>query len=114
MRFADVDSFPIIPTQISLENLERLRLIEINKKFLHYSNENKYRELRQSTGLNKMLEEYVIDNENNLPSNEYKIVASEFAIMVRGFGQFLQGLLGNGFLRYIIDCNLQGDQYGIC
>ena len=38
-----------------------------------------------------MLEEYVIDNENNLPSNEYKIVASEFAIMVRGFGHFLQG-----------------------
>ena len=31
--FADVDSFPIIPTQISLENLERLRLIEINKNF---------------------------------------------------------------------------------
>ena len=95
--FADVDSFPIIPTQISLENLERLRLIEINKNF-HYSNENKYRELRQSTGLNKMLEEYVIDNENNLPSNEYKIVASEFAIMVRGFGQFFaRACLGTDF-----------------
>lgn len=95
--FADIDSFPIIPTQISLENLERLRLIEINKNF-HYSNENKYRELRQSTGLNKMLEEYVIDNENNLPSNEYKIVASEFAIMVRGFGQFFaRACLGTNF-----------------
>ena len=34
----------------------------------------------------------------NLPSNEYKIVASEFAIMVRGFGQFLQGpALGTDF-----------------
>ena len=45
-----------------------------------------------------MLEEYVIDNENNLPSNEYKIVASEFAIMVRGFGQFFARVcLGTDF-----------------
>lgn len=95
--FADVDRFPIIPTQISLENLERLRLIEINKKF-HYSNENKYRELRQSIGLNKMLEQYVKDNENKMPSNEYQIVANEFAIMVRGFGQFFaRACLGTDF-----------------
>lgn len=95
--FDDVDRFPIIPTQISLENLERLRLIEINKNF-HYGNENKYKQLRESSGLNEMLEQYVKDNENKMPINEYQIIVKEFAIMVRGFGQFFaRACLGTDF-----------------
>ena len=31
VAFSDLDAFPLVPTQIALENLERLRLIEINK-----------------------------------------------------------------------------------
>lgn len=95
--FDDVDRFPIIPTQVSLENLERLRLIEINKNF-HYSNREKYRQLRNSSGLNRILKQYVNDNESELPPNEYQIVVKEFAIMVRGFGQFFaRACLGTNF-----------------
>ncbi len=95
--FEDVEKFPIVPTQISLENLERLRLIEINKSF-HYDNESRYRELKQAKGLNKMLEQYVKDNENQMPVNEYQIVTKEFAVMVRGFGQFFaRACLGTDF-----------------
>lgn len=95
--FEDVEKFPIVPTQISLENLERLRLIEINKDF-HYSNTSQYKTLRKSKGLNKMLEQYVKDNEKKMSAKEYQIVTKEFTIMVRAFGQFFaRACLGTDF-----------------
>lgn len=95
VAFPDLDSFPLVPTQISLENLERLRLIEINKS-AKYNNPSKYEELKHSVKITS--DNFVNDNASVFNINEYQIIYDEFVILVRGFGQFFaRACLGADF-----------------
>lgn len=95
VAFIDLDAFPLVSTQIALENLERLRLIEINKTS-KYSNAEKYEELKFS--VKNVTNAFVEDNKQNFKVNEYQIVYDEFVILIRGFGQFFaRACLGENF-----------------
>lgn len=83
--FQDQESFPVIPTQISLENLERLRLIEVNK-LSKYDNPQKYKELEHS--IKSICDCFIRDNSNVLNPSEYEVVFDEYVVLIRGFGQF--------------------------
>lgn len=85
VAFSDLDVFPLVPTQIALENLERLKLIEINKSS-KYSKAEKYKDLRYS--VRKVVNAFVEDNKQNFDTNDYQIIYDEFVILIRGFGQF--------------------------
>lgn len=85
VAFSDLDAFPLVPTQIALENLERLRLIEINK-VSKYGNAERYEDLKCS--VKKVAEDFVEDNKQNFNINDYQIIYGEFVILIRGFGQF--------------------------
>lgn len=95
IAFSDLDTFPLVPTQIALENLERLRLIEINKGS-KYGISEKYEDLKYS--VKKVVSTFVEDNKQNFDVNDYQIVYDEFVILIRGFGQFFaRACLGEDF-----------------
>lgn len=95
VAFSDLDVFPLVPTQIALENLERLRLIEIDKGS-KYGDAEKYKDLKCS--VNKVISTFVEDNKQNFDVNDYQIVYGEFVILIRGFGQFFaRACLGKDF-----------------
>lgn len=95
VAFSDLNEFPLVSTQIALENLERLRLIEVNKGS-KYGNADAYECLKCS--VKKMVTAFIEDNKHNLDVNEYQIVYGEFVILVRGFGQyFARACLGADF-----------------
>lgn len=95
IAFENHEKFPLVPTQISLENLERLRLIETHKT-AKYNDETKYSILKES--VKQVSSQFVRDNERNFNKNEYEIVYNEFVILIRGFGQFFaRACLGESF-----------------
>ena len=95
VALSDLDAFPLVPTQIALENLERLRLIEINKGS-KYGNAEKYEDLKRN--VKKVSDAFVEDNKQNFDMNDYQIVYDEFVILIRGFGQFFaRACLGEDF-----------------
>lgn len=79
----------------AVENLERLRLIEINKGS-KYGNAEKYEHLKYS--VKEVASAFVEDNKQNFDVNDYQIVYGEFVILIRGFGQFFaRACLGEDF-----------------
>lgn len=95
VAFVDLEKYPLVPTQIALENLERLRLIEINKKS-KYADTAAYTCIRNN--MKKTVEHFIRDNADKLPVNEYEVVYNEYLIMIRGFGQFFaRACLGEDF-----------------
>ena len=85
VAFADLEQYPLVATQISLENLERLKLIDIqhNSK---YNNEEPYEQLKHS--VQNVVHKFMSDNEKEFDRNTYEVVYSEYVILIRGFGQF--------------------------
>lgn len=95
VAFADLENYPLVPTQIALENLERLRLIEINKKS-KYADGTMYYILKNS--MQKTVEQFIKDNADHLDQNHYEVVYNEHLILIRGFGQFFaRACLGADF-----------------
>lgn len=95
IAFKNTKDFPLVKTQISLENLERLRLIEINRTS-KYNDEEKYDELKES--VSEIVKEFIRDNNENFEQNDYQIIYGEFVILIRGFGQmFARACLGENF-----------------
>lgn len=95
VAFDNLEKFPLVQTQISLENLERLRLIEIHKE-TKYNDETKYTTLKDS--VNHISMQFIRDNEKLLKRDEYEIIYTEFVILIRGFGQFFaRACLGENF-----------------
>ena len=95
VAFPDVDKFPLVPTQISLENLERLRLIEINKRS-KYNNQAKYEVLKDA--VRPTIQHFLQDNSQYFNANEYQVAFDEFVLLIRGFGQFFaRACLGTDF-----------------
>lgn len=95
IAFDDLDTFPLVPTQIALENLERLKLIEINK-ISKYGDSEKYQALKHSVV--KVANAFVEDNKQKFDVNDYQITYDEFVILIRGFGQFFaRACLGEDF-----------------
>ena len=84
ITFDDSISHPFVPTQIALENLERLRLIQIdhNSKL---GNSSIYENLKSSA--DSLVRDFVNEN-NHLNSADYEVVYNEFVIVIRAFGQF--------------------------
>lgn len=96
IAFENHEKFPLVSTQISLENLERLRLIEIHKT-TKYNDEKKYNTLKDSVKHISM--QFIRDNEKQLKKDEYEIIYNEFVILIRGFGQFFaRACLGESFI----------------
>ena len=50
VAFCNTEKYPIVPTQIALENLERLRLIEINRNS-KYANDDEYIKIKKCNRL---------------------------------------------------------------
>ncbi len=99
VAFCDIDNYPIVPTQIALENLERLRLIEINRNS-KYANNDEYQRIKKC--MESRIKQFVIDNCNDLDPSEYEVVYNEHVISVRGFGQFFaRACLGYDFSQYL-------------
>ncbi len=95
VAFCNLDEFPLVSTQIALENLERLRLIEVNRSS-KYSNQEIYEALKHST--KEVVGAFINDNKYNFDVNDYQIVYNEFVILIRGFGQFFaRACLGEDF-----------------
>lgn len=95
VAFNNIEKFPLVSTQIALENLDRLRLIEINKRS-KFNNFQKYEELKIS--VQPYVHDFIEDNKNNYNVHDYKIVFEEFVILIRGFGQFFaRACLGKDF-----------------
>lgn len=95
IAFSNIDKFPLVPTQVALENLERLRLIEINKGS-KYGDDRKYEDLKY--GVKKVVNEFIEENKENFDIEDYEIVYGEFVILIRGFGQFFaRACLGEDF-----------------
>lgn len=93
--FEDFERYPLVPTQICLENLERLHLIEINRKSkLDVS--DKYERLKQCCAV--MNQQFIDENKSILKPEEYEIEYDEFMIIIRAFGQFFARVcLGEDF-----------------
>ncbi len=99
VAFANLDVFPLVPTQIALENLERLRLIEVNRNS-KYSDVEKYNDLKYC--VKKVVNAFIQDNKQTFNENDYQIVYGEFVILIRGFGQFFaRACLGENFSHII-------------
>lgn len=93
--FADFEKYPLVPTQICLENLERLHLIEINRKSKLNAREQ-YQKLEDNC--KELVLQFVEENKNTLSPKEYEVVYKEFIIEIRGFGQFFaRACLGEDF-----------------
>lgn len=99
VAFTDLEKHPLVPTQIALENLERLRLIEINKKSKS-ADATAYKTIKDN--MQQTIEQFIIDNADNLDVNNYEIVYNENIILIRGFGQFFaRACLGIDFSSFI-------------
>jgi len=95
VAFCDQKKYPTVPTQICLENLERLRLIEINKRS-RYDDDDAYQRLKFS--MKETEDKFVNDNKDDLKIDDYEIVYDEFVLLIRGFGQyFARACLGENF-----------------
>lgn len=95
VAFKNIGEFPVIQTQIALENLERLKLIEINKNS-KYANNNEYNDLINNTL--DIVNEFIVENQENLNINDFKVVYNHFVILIRGFGQYFARIcLGQNF-----------------
>ena len=95
IAFYDIERFPLVPTQIALENLERLRLIEINKRS-KYNNQARYEILKDA--VQATVQRFIEDNQSRFNIDEYQISYDEFVILIRGFGQFFaRACLGADF-----------------
>ncbi|MGN0264388.1 MAG: DUF4393 domain-containing protein [Oliverpabstia sp.] len=93
--FSNFTKHPLVPTQICLENLERLHLIEINRKS-KLNAKNRYQELE--TSFKELIAQFVEENKSILPPEEYEVAYDEFVIEIRGFGQFFaRACLGEDF-----------------
>lgn len=93
--FTDLEAHPLVQTQISLENLKRLCIIDVvkNKK---YAAEERYTELKSA--IRNTVNEFVEMNKEILKKNEYTVEYQEYVIMIRGFGQFFaRACLGTDF-----------------
>ncbi|MBE6648151.1 MAG: DUF4393 domain-containing protein [Ruminococcaceae bacterium] len=98
VAFYDIEKYPIVPTQIALENLERLRLIEINRNS-KYADDHEYQKIIKC--MENRIKQFVNDNSNHLDPSEYEVVYNEHVISVRGFGQFFaRACLGIDFSNY--------------
>lgn len=94
--FADFEKYPLVPTQICLENLERLHLIEINLKIEIEMQESniKSSKITAKSWFYSSLKKIRM---HCLPK-EYEVVYKEFIIEIRGFGQFFaRACLGEDF-----------------
>lgn len=95
VAFTDLEKYPLVPTQISLENLDRLKLIEIHHNS-KYNNQEPYEQLKQS--VKNVVELFIEDNKNDFDKNAYEVVYSEYSIVIRGFGQFFaRACMGTDF-----------------
>lgn len=95
IAFTDLERFPLVPTQISLENLERLKLIDI-KYNSKYGKEEPYDKLKHS--VQSIVEKFIEDNKNDFDKKAFDVVYSEYMILIRGFGQFFaRACLGTDF-----------------
>lgn len=98
VAFYNIEKYPIVPTQIALENLERLRLIEISRNS-KYDNDDEYQKIKKCMG--NRIKHFINNNSDNLNPNEYEVVYNEHVINVRGFGQFFaRACLGMDFSEY--------------
>lgn len=98
VAFSDLEKYPPVPTQVAIENLERLRLIEI-KRNSRYAKDEEYQEIEKS--MESKIEQFINDNSNCLKPNEYDVIFDEHVIDVRGFGQFFaRACLGVNFSTY--------------
>lgn len=82
--FTDFTKHPLVPTQISLENLERLRLIEAHNSTS--SNNQRYKQLKSA--IQDKVDEYIETNKESMPKGEYEITYREYVFKIRAFGQF--------------------------
>lgn len=93
--FTDFEKYPLIPTQICLENLERLHLIEINRKS-KLNTKDRYYMLEESC--HEVVEQFIEENKRILDPEAYEVLYDEFIIEIRGFGQFFaRACLGEKF-----------------
>lgn len=93
--FEDLKKFPVVPTQICLENLERLHLIEINRK-AKLNNQKQYEKLKVCCY--DMVDSFIEENREVLSPKDYEVVFDEILIQIRGFGQFFaRACLGENF-----------------
>ena len=93
--FTDFKKYPLIPTQICLENLERLHLIEINRKS-KLNTKDRYYMLEESC--HEVVEQFIEENKRILDPEAYEVLYDEFIIEIRGFGQFFaRACLGEKF-----------------
>lgn len=93
--FTDFQKHPLVPTQICLENLERLHLIEINRKSKLNAN-GRYQMLEACC--KQDVEKFIEDNKGILYPEAYEVLYNEFVIELRGFGQFFaRACLGENF-----------------
>ena len=83
--FTDFKEHPLVPTQICLENLERLHLVEIDRKAKLNAGE-RYQILE--TCCQEMVEQFIEENKHILDPEFYKVSYDEFVLQIRGFGQF--------------------------
>lgn len=99
VAFGNLEKHPVVPTQISLENLERLRLIEIRHNQKSNNNEP-YELLKRSVA--PIVEQFIKDNEKTLDKNIYEVQFDDFVIVIRGFGQFFaRACFGEDFSEFI-------------
>lgn len=95
VAFTDLEKYPVVPTQIALENLDRLRLIEINRR-AKYADTVPYANIKNS--LKETVARFINENSDNLKTDEYEAVYDEYLIQIRGFGQFFaRACLGADF-----------------
>lgn len=93
--FSDFITYPLVPTQICLENLERLHLIEINRKSKLNAND-RYQMLKRACSV--YVNQFIEENKLILNPDEYEVSFDEFVIEIRGFGQFFaRACLGENF-----------------
>lgn len=93
--FTDFQKHPLVPTQICLENLERLHLIEINRKS-KLNAKGRYHMLEMCC--QTIVEQFIEENKAILAPDVYEVVYDEFVIEIRGFGQFFaRACLGENF-----------------
>lgn len=98
VAFEDIEKYPIVPTQIAIENLRRLSLIEVQKNS-KYNDNRAYEKIKQC--MENQINQFIVDNADKLKPDDYEVVYNEHLIIVRGFGQFFaRACLGMDFSDY--------------
>lgn len=85
VMFTDLSKHPLVPTQISLENLERLRLIEAFKNST-YANNQRYEQLKSA--IQSEVDQFIETNKGFLLKEDYEVTYREYIFQIRAFGQF--------------------------